>query len=157
RERFQPGTLVRFLLDPNALSPDTLMPRSPLTDAEARSLAAYILTVPLAAAPPPSAPALLPILSRRVHFAEVSARVLRRVCWHCHSQPDYALGDGGPGNSGGFGFPARGLDLSSYAGVNSGARGDDGRRHSLFALHNGLPDLVARLVARQREEAGQSE
>src|SRR5262249_26556312 len=43
RERFQPGTLVRFLLDPNALSPDTLMPRSPLTDAEARSLAAYIL------------------------------------------------------------------------------------------------------------------
>ena len=53
---------------------------------------------------------------------EVEARVFRRVCWHCHSDPDFARGDGGPGNHGGFGFDARGIDLSSYEGVLSGAR-----------------------------------
>lgn len=148
RARFQPGALARFLRDPQALAPGTAMPASALSDGEARSLAAYLLSVPLAPSRPPSPPPLLPLLQRRVGFAEVSARVLRKVCWHCHAQPDYARGDGGPGNSGGFGFAPRGLDLSSYSGVSSGARGDDGQRHSVF------PDLVRRLVARQREEAG---
>ena len=46
----------------------------------------------------------LPLRARPVAFEEVSERVLRKVCWHSHAQPDYARGDGGPGNSGGFGW-----------------------------------------------------
>jgi hypothetical protein len=75
------------------------------------------------------------------------------VCWHCHSAPHLARGDGGPGNTGGFGFAARGLDLSSYEGLASGSLGDDGQRRSVFApLPNGTPRLLAHLLARASEE-----
>jgi hypothetical protein len=89
-----------------------------------------------------------------VRFAEVRDRVFRRVCWHCHSEPDYALGDGGPGNTGGFGFAPRGLNLATYRGAQSGARGHQGQRRSIFRPVDGTPLLVAVLLARQREEAG---
>ena len=58
--------------------------------------------------------------------------------------------------SGGFGFAARGLDLSSYPGVAAGSIGPDGRRRSVFAAdQSGTPRLVAHLLARHAEEAGQ--
>lgn len=66
-----------------------------------------------------------------------------------------ALGDGGPGNSGGFGFPARHLDLSSYRRVASGLVDAQGERQSLFTpSEGGAPLLVAALLARKEEEAG---
>jgi hypothetical protein len=131
------------------------MPDFGLSEADAGALAALILLAPLAAPPEHDRPAQLPLLSRRVGWDEVSRRVFRKVCWHCHASPDYALGDGGPGNTGGFGFAARGLDLSSYAGAASGAFGEDGQRRSIFApLADGTPRLLAHLLARQQEEAG---
>ena len=48
------------------------------------------------------------------------------TCWHCHSDPDFARGDGGPGNSGGFGYPPRRAELSDYASVSSGYLDADG-------------------------------
>jgi len=58
--------------------------------------------------------------------------------------------------SGGFGFAARGLDLSSYAGIASGSLDEEGRRRSVFApAAGGTPRLIAQLLARQAEEAGQ--
>jgi cytochrome c1/predicted small secreted protein len=155
RERFQTGTLVPWLLDPASISPDTPMPRVPLTLAEARSIARYLMTAPLAPPERREVPARLPLLQREVTYAEVSRRVLRNTCWHCHAEPGYALGDGGPGNSGGLGFAPRGLNLAEYTGVSSGYRGDDGKRHSVFApTADGTPMLVASLLARQQEEAG---
>ena len=89
-------------------------------------------------------------------FAEVEARVFRRSCWHCHSEPDFNDGDGGPGNTGGLGFTGRGLSLASAAAVRSGARGDDGTRHSVLSkAATGAPRLVEVLLARQREEVGE--
>ncbi|MBO9544623.1 c-type cytochrome [Caulobacter sp.] len=41
----QPEVLVRWLRDPPALSPDTAMPATTLTDAQARDVAAYLLTL----------------------------------------------------------------------------------------------------------------
>src|SRR5262249_33648918 len=81
---------------------------------DVRDGAAYSLTAPLAEPPHAKAPDRLPILTRAVAYDEVSKRVFRRTCWHCHSEPDYAIGDGGPGNSGGFGFAPRGLNLAAY-------------------------------------------
>lgn len=154
RERFAPATMVAWLRDPKGLKPDTPMPRIPLTEDEARDVVTYLFTAKVD--PPKSEPfKRLPVLDRPVKFDEVNKRVFHKTCWHCHSEPDYAIGDGGPGNSGGFGFKPRGVDLSSYQGVASGFLDETGARKSLFLpVKSGVPRLVEALVARHIEEAG---
>lgn len=157
RVRFQPGALVPWLLHPRTMKPDTPMPEIPLTEEQARQIAAYIMTAPLDPAIAVEIPVRLPVLTRRVSFAEVNERVFRRSCWHCHSSPDYALGDGGPGNTGGFGFRPRGLSLADYIDAAAGSLDEKGHRRSLFLpLADGTPRLLAHLLARQREVAGQT-
>lgn len=41
----QPDTLARWLRDPPSLSPETGMPPMPITDVEARDIAAYLYTL----------------------------------------------------------------------------------------------------------------
>jgi cytochrome c2 len=161
RARVRPDRLARYIQNPASVLPDAQMPFLGLTDREADDLAAYVWTLgesgsdPLVGSPaPPPPPSRLPVLERPVTFDEVSERVLRKVCWHCHAQPDYARGDGGPGMTGGFGFPARKLDLSTYEGVLSGAVYDGERRSIFRAGPDGEPVLLGVLLARQREEAG---
>lgn len=172
RERLRPQGLVRWLVRPSAVKPGTAMPDLPLTRLEAEDLAAFLLEAPLAPPAPRPIPARLPLLTRRVEFAEVKARVFRRTCWHCHSEPDLALGDGGPGNTGGFGFPGRALSLVDATTIVNGSIGDDGRRRSIFkafgpiagpvpAAADGRPAvdaetsrLMVSILARQVEEAG---
>lgn len=154
RDRLRPDTLVRWIESPKAMKPDTAMPELPLAKEEVRDIAAYILTAELAPLAPRTIPARLPVLTRRVSFDEVSTRVFRRTCWHCHGEPDYAVGDGGPGNTGGFGFKARGLNLIDYGTVASGLIDDQGNRHSIFEpAEGGVSRLVSALLARQEEEA----
>ena len=160
RARLRPGRVAAFIREPQLANADTLMPATPMSAAEADDLATFVLRAPLRPAPPPpSAPLpVLPLLARPVRFAEVQSRVFDRVCRHCHAAPDFALGDGGPGNTGGFGFPPRGLDLSSYEGIASGAFDDKGRRRSVFAANaDGTPTMVARLRARRDEEIGRAD
>src|SRR5204863_2860150 len=88
-------------------------------------------------------PARLPLLDRKVTFKEVDEKVFHRTCWHCHSEPDYAIGDGGPGNSGGLGFKPRGLNLSDYTGIAAGYIDDKGERASVFLKDT---EQVPRLV-----------
>ncbi|MBT8491589.1 MAG: cytochrome c [Deltaproteobacteria bacterium] len=155
RQRLQPGQVEGWLRSPTSVAPKTLMPTFDLDATQARQLAAFILESPLTAPPPRSVPTRLPVLDRPVSYDEVSERVFKKICWHCHADPDFAFGDGGPGHSGGFGFPARRLDLSTYSGVASGSVGPDGQRRSVFTpIANGTPRLVAHLLARHREEAG---
>jgi cytochrome c2 len=173
RDRYSAATLVAWLLDPAKIKPDTLMPRMGLTEAEAKNIAAYILHAPLAPVEPKVIPLRLPVLDRRVTYDEVATRVLRKTCWHCHGEPDFERGDGGPGNSGGFGFRGRGLDLSDYPATFAGMLDDAGRRVSVFApvpmlatdgtsggfgpapREDRTPVLVAAMLARQHEEAGE--
>jgi hypothetical protein len=156
RERWRPSLLVRWLLHPSQVKPDTLMPDMHLTEADARSIAAYLLTTPLGPAEVKALPARLPLLERKVTYDEVASRVLRKTCWHCHGEPDFERGDGGPGNSGGFGFKGRGLNLSDYASTFAGFLDDSGKRTSVFAPgKDGTPRLVAAMLARQREESGE--
>ncbi|MEO1269116.1 MAG: cytochrome C oxidase Cbb3 [Myxococcota bacterium] len=157
RDRFRPGALVRWLQDPVGVKPDTAMPPIPLTETEAEDIATAILTTALAQPPSQPLPERLPILKRKVTFAEVDAAVFHAICWHCHSEPAYADGDGGPGNTGGFGFAGRGLNLSSYSAISMGLLDADGQRRSLFtsvSADDKTPYLIAVLRARQAEVNG---
>ncbi len=104
RRRMSASQLVAWLKDPASIKSDTAMPKVALEADEVNNLAGYILNAELARTPTRAAVARLPILARKVTYKEVDERVFHRTCWHCHSEPDYAIGDGGPGNSGGFGF-----------------------------------------------------
>lgn len=151
RDRVQPAALAAWIERPGGAMPVL----AGIGRDEARALAAFVAHAPLAELAPPTVPERLPVLTREVRWEEVSAKVFHDVCWHCHAVPDFARGDGGPGNSGGFGFAPRGLDLSSYVGISEGAFDDDGERHSVFArLPDGTPRVVAHLMARHVEAAG---
>lgn len=156
RQRFQPAALAAWLEAPQRIKPDTAMPAIPLSSSEVAALAAYIWHAPLAAEPAPGAAVRLPLLTRRVTWDEVSERVFRRTCWHCHSTPEFAMGDGGPGNTGGFGFKGRGLNVASYTDIAAGSLDDAGERRSIFLpISDGMPRLIAHLLARHAELAGQ--
>lgn len=155
RERSEPAAISRWLTDPTQVKHDTAMPNLHLAADEVRDLTAFLSFGELA--PPPRAePALrLPVLERRVGFDEVNERVFAVTCRHCHTNPDSAGGDGGPGNTGGFGFKPRKIDFSSYQGIQSGGVDARGERVSLFApTKEGVPLLVAALLARGRETLG---
>jgi mono/diheme cytochrome c family protein len=155
RRRMSVGNVLTWIKSPKAMKADTAMPELALTDAEIKDLAAFILTTKLAAPPEHKTPERLPLLTRKVTFDEVSQKIFRRTCWHCHGEPDYSVGDGGPGNTGGFGFKPRGLSLTDYANVSSGFVDDKGERHSAFEKgKDGVPRMLAALLARQKEEAG---
>jgi cytochrome c2 len=156
RERFRPAAMVAWLVDPKGTKADTLMPTHGLTPNDAADVTAYLYTAELTLPPPPPMPTRLPVLERRVEFQEVMDKVFGVTCRHCHSDPDASLGDGGPGNTGGFGFAPKGLDLATYRGVAAGYLDAKKERTSVFLpLEDGTPRLLAALLARQMEERGQ--
>jgi cytochrome c1 len=155
RVRMPPSRLVAWLKDPIAVKHDSAMPTIALTDTEVRDIAGYLLTAELSSGPHKERAARLPLLARKVTFKEVDEKVFHRTCWHCHSEPDYAIGDGGPGNSGGFGFKPRGLNLSAYEGIAAGFVDDKNERQSVFAKDaEGVPRLVRAMLARHDEVDG---
>ncbi|MFT7581747.1 MAG: cytochrome c1 [Myxococcota bacterium] len=155
RDRLQVGTIAQWIKDPAAMKPGTPMPTIPMTDEQVEDIVAYLLEARLAPPESTTVPPRLPVLTREVRYDEVSDTLFQTTCWHCHSEPDLALGDGGPGNTGGFGFAPRGLNLRTYTSMASGSIGEDGERRSVFAkLANGTPRLVEHLYARHLEVAG---
>ena len=151
RERFRRDQLLIWLLDPKALKADTRMPSFGLSVDEAADIAAYVLGAELSPEPRPRF-ARLPILSRHVSFEEANRQVFSRTCHHCHTDAESAGGDGGPGNTGGFGFAPRGVSFSSHASILAGYVDGQGKRRSLFEpLADGTPRLVAALLARHDE------
>lgn len=156
RDRMTPAALLAWLADPRAVKPDTAMPSIPLAPEQVRSIAAYVLYADLAPRSLPPAATRLPLLEREVAFDEVRERVFHHLCWHCHSDADFARGDGGPGNTGGFGFAGRGINLAEYRDIMSGHRDRDGERRSLFERRpDGTPFVIAVLLQRHREMRGE--
>ena len=155
RDRMRPAALVQWIVDPKAVKADASMPSLGVTEAEAADIAAYLGQAELEPVPVGTVPALPPSLDRAVTFAEVNERIFGKTCRHCHSDPNVVIGDGGPGYDGGFGFPKRALDLSTYEGLRSGSLDDHGKRRSVFKPVNGQPRIVAHLLARHAEVAGQ--
>jgi len=153
RDRMAASALDPWLRNPASVKPDTLMPTPTLDDAERRDVVAALLHAPLAEAPAPEVPALLPPLDRPVGWAEVDAAVFRAVCRHCHASPsEENAGDAGPGNTGGFGYPGAGLDLSSREGVLHGMQSRPG---DPSVIAQDPPLLVASLMRRHGEVAGE--
>ena len=158
RQRLRPEALLAWVTSPKKVKADTLMPDFDLSPADARDVVAFVLAAEVAKVAEAPAPARLPVLTRKVGYDEVSAKVFRRTCWHCHGEPDYAAGDGGPGNTGGLGFKGRGINFVSYESVQSGRLDDKGERHSLFEkTADGTPRLVRSLLARRDEERGHAD
>ncbi len=156
RSRFQAGALAGWLENPKAFDPTTLMPEFSLTRSQAEALAAFLWNS--SEAPPlPAGFERLPVLERAVGWDEVNEKVFKTVCWHCHSDEEFAFGDGGAGNTGGFGYTGAGFDVSSFAAIRSGMIGPDGRRSSVFAEdESGEPRLLSVLLVRHAEEGGHS-
>ena len=155
RARSSPEAIAQWLLDPQRVKQDAAMPNLGLSEEDARDLAAFLSFGELEPPPAPTLPPRLPLLERRVGYDEVNEQVFAVTCRHCHTNPDLADGDGGPGNTGGFGFKPRKIDFSTYQGIQSGGVDGQGQRVSLFApTQEGTPRLVAALVARKHELDG---
>lgn len=154
RERLVETAIAPFLLEPARWRPGTSMPALVHDPVVARELAAFLVHGPVEPRPAPAPFARLPVLDRPVTYDELEERVLRRSCWHCHADESLVYGDGGPGNTGGFGFAPREVDVSSYTHLLSGALDREGRRTSLFRDVRGEPLLLRALLARHDEVRG---
>jgi mono/diheme cytochrome c family protein len=143
-----------WLLEPSAIKPDSAMPDIALTDSEVEALVTYIQSLS-----PPTQRSRGAFVrrstGRAISYDEVERRVFRNGCWHCHSDPDFAYGDGGPGNTGGFGYPGKGIVLSHWEGIHGGSVAPNGQRRSLLQPSDGKPPrLLLSLLARREEESG---
>lgn len=117
RERMRPAMVEAWIADPKAVSPAATMPALGLPPEEVRALRDYVLKVDPEARPAVGPAALPAPLERPVSWAEVEERVFGRICVHCHMDPAQNQGRAGPGNAGGFGWPASGVQLQTWEGV----------------------------------------
>lgn len=151
RERMNFSTIIKWLRDPRSVNSDSLMPTFPLSEEERYDLALYLVSTPLGVSQEESEVTFAPI-SNAVYYPEVEKKILKKICWHCHSNPEKANGDGGPGNTGGFGYKGVSLDLSSYRSVLLGLRGKDGISQNILKKNGqGVPKVIQHLIQRHRE------
>lgn len=120
RERMHPDVALQWILDPQSLHPGTSMPNLHLSVREATLVRDWLYFVDprLEPEPSPGSHAVPEPLDRPVSWEEVKERVLGRICVHCHMN-DHER-DPGPGNVGGFGWPAAGLRMRTYEALVSG-------------------------------------
>ena len=143
--RFVRARMTRLSAESWIAKPGPLMPSYALSPKTRRDMVAYLFEAKLELPPPPEPPKRLPQLERTVRYEEVQREVFKHVCWHCHSDPKPVGGDGGPGNTGGFGYPGKGIDLSKHAALGP----------ELFEVNEaGVPKVVEVLLARHAEVAG---
>lgn len=133
RERMTDDRIVAWIEDPPALAPNARMPRLGISHDDAILLRDYlVLADPGARAPTPTTTTVA--TPTDVRWADVEAAVFGKICTHCHMEPSLNEGRAGPGNAGGFGWPATGIQLQTAAGA---------RQHQ---------DAVLAAVKRRREE-----
>jgi cytochrome c5 len=151
RARLRPSFVRRFLADPRIRSTAS-MPKFDLGETEVESLTAFVLASPLSPVPEEPYPPRLPLLDRPVAFAEVKKEIFEKACQHCHANPEKSFNDGGPGNTGGFGYRGKRLSLASYREVQSGSVDERGNRRSIFVGE--VPKVITHLLARREEVRG---
>jgi hypothetical protein len=150
------SAVVDYMKNPSRVNPASLMPPLQRADDEATLLAQWIVfgdldgPTPRAEVTPPTYDPTAPVPK----YEEVEARVFKAVCWHCHSNPDFADGNGGPGMTGGMGYRAKRLSFASFDEVMAGSLDDEGHRQSIFRPgKSGEPVLLEVLRTRYHEEA----
>ena len=144
RDRMHPDRVAAWIADPGAVSPAATMPPQQLALDEVLALRDYVM---LADPQWTSAAAMtgLPQATKEpVTWAQVEERVFGRICVHCHMKPELNEGRAGPGNAGGFGWAATGIELQTREGV--------------MAVADRIPDALLRRrheAARDAVEPGQ--
>jgi mono/diheme cytochrome c family protein len=147
RRRIRREVAEAWIVKPKTLFPATKMPVFPLSKDDAAAIVEFIFSAD-------------PMILRTVHeepqktdvaaipaYQEVEA-ILHDSCVHCH-MPDR---QGGAGNVGAYGYPARRLDLSTYAGIMRGSLQQDGSRADIVSPRDGKhPLLIERLLLRREE------
>lgn len=117
RERMSPDHLAAWIVDPRSVSPAATMPPSGLSADQALAVRDYLLLADPQASPAPALGPMPAPTTEPVRWAQVEERVFGRICQHCHMNPDLNQGRAGPGNDGGFGFAATGIELQTRQGV----------------------------------------
>ena len=121
RERMSDDMIAAWILNPAAISPAAAMPAMGVSESEAIFLRDFlVLSDPGGRAPTPAAVAVGQ--SKTPTWSDVESRVFGKICIHCHMDPAQNEGRAGPGNAGGFGWPATGIELQTYESV--AANGD---------------------------------
>lgn len=144
RARMSADGVAAWIADPSAISPSATMPKPELTAAETLALRDYILLADPAWAVATTSAVLPAAVTGPVSWAQVQERVFGRICVHCHMAPELNEGRAGPGNAGGFGWAATGIELQTRAGV--------------MAVADKIPDALLRRrqeVARDLVSPGQ--
>ncbi len=117
RARMSADAVWAWIADPKAVSAAATMPSLGLPPEEVTALRDYVLLADASAPPAATSVALPPPVDRPVAWAEVEERVFGRICVHCHMDPAQNQGRAGPGNAGGFGWAATGVQLQTWEGV----------------------------------------
>jgi cytochrome c2 len=157
RKRMSHKQLIRWLLNPKSLKSDSVMPDFGFNQVEAIDLATYLLNAPLLESNSPLPLRTLTPATRPVEYSTLEKRLFKAMCWHCHSDPSYNNGDGGPGRTGGFGFTGADLSFASYEDTLRGGRQPDGSYRSILkpARAGEKPLIIEHLLARHREVRGE--
>lgn len=121
RDRMHRDMVAAWIADPQAVSPAATMPGLALTTDEVLALRDYVLLADLDWAPPAISLPDPVAATVEVSWEEVNGRVFGRICVHCHMDPAQNGGRRGPGNAGGFGWAATGLELQTPEGVAAAA------------------------------------
>ncbi len=116
RDRMGDDMLVAWIENPASIAPLTTMPAMGLTHAQAIAVRDYLVLAEPGGKQPP-APATVVASSAPVGWDDVESRVFGKICIHCHMDPVQNEGRAGPGNAGGFGWAATGLELQNYESV----------------------------------------
>ncbi|MCP4809816.1 MAG: c-type cytochrome [Proteobacteria bacterium] len=117
RSRMEPDRAAAWIEKPSALSSAATMPDLGLSTDEAIAIRDYLwLADPGWTEAAPLQAAVEPTTSP-VTWDEVNEAVFAKICAHCHMDPEQNDGRAGPGNAGGFGFAATGIELQTYEGV----------------------------------------
>lgn len=155
-DRMPRSVLVRFIVDPKAVDPETTMPKQPVSPAEAERIADYLLhgaQIYTDASRPDPTPEIK-LLSREVRWDAVFEDVFGKICVHCHMNPESNNGDGGAGNTGGLGYAGVKLEFETYEGLKRGLVRDGKRVDVLKPEGPGKASvLVESLLRRHREGA----
>jgi mono/diheme cytochrome c family protein len=117
RARMAPDAIVAWIRDPKAISTGATMPALGLSEADAIALRDYLVLADPLSKPAPALGAPPVATKDPVTWSQVEERVTGRICQHCHMNPALNQGRAGPGNAGGFGWPATGIELQTYEGV----------------------------------------
>ena len=121
RDRMRPNVVAAWIEDPATVSASATMPNFGLTTEESIVIRDYLLlSDPGGQIAAPLSNILVPT-TEPVTWDMVESQVFGKICVHCHMNETLNQGRTGPGNGGGFGWEATGIELQTLEGVRASA------------------------------------